>query len=103
MAEQGLQPCPTEAPDFTGDTVNLSALPCPRPLLPGEDPHRTAELAQTIAADIGDAAETLDADLELLAGAADLTPAATAVAIEVQNTMHRLLELARLLQLTAVT
>ena len=89
---------PDRCPRFTGDTMNLAELPRPRPLLPGEDPHRCSDVAAAINTDLSDAAEALHADLELLAGAADLTPAATAVAIEVQNTMHRLQQLAALLE-----
>jgi len=80
--------------------MNLSHLPAPRPLLPGEDAHRAAALAGTIGNDIDEAAEGLGFTLEMLSGAADLTPAAKAVAIELQRTMHRAVELSRLLRLT---
>jgi len=80
--------------------MNLAHLPAARPLLPGEDAHRAADLARTITTGIDDSAEALGFNLELLAGAADLTPAAEAVAVELQATMHRAVELSRLLRLT---
>lgn len=79
--------------------LNSFALPSPRRLLPGEDIHPAADLVSSIGAELMDAIDTLTADLELLSGAADLTPAAGAVAVELQATMHRALELSKLLQL----
>jgi hypothetical protein len=78
----------------------LHSLPCPRPLLAGEDPHTAAEVADTIAVELTESHEMLTDSLELLNGCTDLTPAAHAVALELQASMRRTVELAALLQLT---
>jgi hypothetical protein len=76
------------------------ALPCPRPLLAGEAPHTAAEVAATIGAELIESQELLADSLERINGCTDLTPAAHAVALELQATMSRAVELAALLQLT---
>lgn len=76
-------------------------LPPAHPLDPGENPYTTAALAEVISKELGEYAVDLEFLLSLLAGATDRTPAATAVAVELQNTYHRAQQLAALLQDTA--
>ena len=77
------------------------SLPAPRQLDPAEGSYTTAEVASTITSTIAELAEALDFDFETLAGAVDLSPAATAVGAELLATVRRCSELARLLELTA--
>ena len=76
-------------------------LPTAHPLQSGEDPHSTAALAAVIGRELGEYGADLEFLLSLLAGATDRTPAAVAVAVELQSTVHRAQQLAALLQLTA--
>jgi hypothetical protein len=81
--------------------MHSSCLPAPRSLDPQEGNYTTREVAGSIATTIAELAESLDFDFETLAGAVDLTPAATAVGTELLATVRRCSELARLLELTA--
>lgn len=100
VAERGCNPA-RPRPRYYEAPMNLSTLPAPRSLLPGEAPARSIEVARTIAQELDEIGQQLTFDLETLAGAADLTPACAAVGAELLATIRRAQELGRLLKLTA--
>lgn len=77
------------------------SLPAPRLLDPAEGSYTTAEVAAGITETTAELLEDLEFSLETLAAVDGLTAAQSAVGAELRAAAHRVVELARLLQLTA--
>jgi hypothetical protein len=95
-----LQPDLAETPHHRGP-MQVSTLPAARCIPDDEGSYTTSEVAASITAEVSDLLPELDWNLATLAGCADLTPAAAAVAAEILAAARRVAELARLLEVVA--